>query len=64
MCHLKIFLLFFKVLDVEVFAFSECFLFSDIFNFAYTFLNKLISEISFLLVWAFQILEQNKKNQI
>ena len=27
MCHLKIFLLSFKVMDVEVFAFSECFLF-------------------------------------
>ena len=26
MCHLKIFLLSFKVMDVEVFAFSECFL--------------------------------------
>ena len=31
MCHLKIFLLSFKVIDVEVFAFSECFLFSLIF---------------------------------
>ena len=32
MCHLKIFLLFFKVMNVEVFAFSECFLFLATFD--------------------------------
>ena len=45
MCHLKIFLLSFKAMDVEVFAFSECFLFF-VFCFLFFFNGRLAGRLA------------------